>query len=116
MTRVVLAIVLMLSLNGSGAARDLVMIEGAYEVALGDVALPRTAASSATFRPCPGCDVIGLPASSATRYVLNGGQLELADFLAAADALRQTNGDALVTILYDLQTNRITRITVHARA
>jgi hypothetical protein len=116
MLRAVLTVTLGFSLAGIGAARDIQMPEGAYEVALGAVALPSSTAGSATFKPCAECDTVALPVTSATRYFLSGRELALPDFLLEIDPLRraQRDGDAdvLTVVHYDQETKQVTRIAV----
>jgi len=115
MIRATITLVLALSLCGVAAARTLEILEGAYELALGDVALPSSAAGAAVFAPCEGCDTVRLQVSSRTRYVLGGRELALPDFLVAVERTRQAAGgneSTLVIVNYDLETHRVTRIAV----
>lgn len=115
MTRAMITLVLTLALSAAAAARTLELVEGAYEVRLGDVTLPRSAAGSAVFTPCADCDSVGLQVTSSTRYFVSDRALPLPEFLEAVAALREATDDGeetLVGVFFDLRTNRVTRITV----
>jgi hypothetical protein len=105
--------VLALSMGAAIAARTLELVEGAYELVLADVIMPASTAGTTIFKVCASCDSIGLPVNASTRYLIDGGELALPDFLEGVEEIRQaTGGDASVGVYYDLQTNRVTRIAV----
>jgi hypothetical protein len=90
------------------------MVEGAYEVMLGNVSLPRSTAGTAAFRTCDGCDTIGLRVDARTQFQITGQSLPLADFLVAVDEIHDREGGTatFVAIYYDLDTTTVTRINV----
>jgi hypothetical protein len=116
MARTFSILVWTLSLSGLAAqANALEMIEGAYELSLREVSLPRSAVDAASFRPCEGCSTVSLSVDSATRYSIDGRELVLADFLQAIERIRQGpdgNAKTFVGLFYDLKTDRVTRVLV----
>ncbi len=96
-------------------ARDLEMIEGAYEVSLGETNMPGSIAGTATFRTCATCDTIGMRVNGNTVFQVGGAPMALPDFLIAVDDIRDSaggNASTLVAIYYALDSNTITRINV----
>lgn len=117
MTRVIVALVLAFALSGSLLARDLELVESAYELSLAGTLMPGGAAGSVIFRPCDACDTVSLRVDSGTRYYLDNRPLTLADFLAGVDDIRKRNGAAentSVTVYYALRNRQVTRISVQA--
>ena len=118
MTRTMLAMILVLAFGSAIAARTIEPIEGGgYELTLSNVVLPTSTAGSVIFRVCDACDQITLRVSSETGYLINDQQLALADFLVAVEEIRLTsdaNESTAVTIFYDLEATRATRIMLHA--
>lgn len=116
MIRAALTLVLGFSIATLSTARDLEMLEGAYELVLDDIVLPGSTAGTAVLQPCADCDRVGLRVSSATRYLFNGRELPLPDFSVTIDALRDSadGAAAAVAVFYDLKTNEVTRIAVVA--
>jgi hypothetical protein len=115
MTRLLFALILSCSLVTAASARTLEMIEGAYELTLGDVAMPRSEVGTAFFRSCPTCKTNGLRVTAQTHYLISNRELPYADFLRAVEDLRRRAGgnrDTGVGIFYDLGSNQITRIAV----
>jgi hypothetical protein len=116
MKRTILALTLALGLNGISVARDLQMVEGAYELALNDILLPANTRDTAAFKPCESCDTVRLRVSDATRYLFGSRPQALPEFLVSVDRLRQREGaagTAAAGVYYDLRTKQITRIVVH---
>ena len=99
---------------GTADARDLAMIEGAYEATLGSVTLPQSTAGTTILKPCPECDSVGIRVDSRTVFQIAGQSLPLPDFLGLVDEVRgRDGGDAsLVAIYYHLETNVVTAINV----
>ncbi len=115
MTRALLTLALTAAFSGNLLARDLELVESAYELSLGDVTMPGSTAGSVIFRPCETCDTVSLRVSSTTRYFLGNRGVALADFLSAVDELRKQNGanaQSPVTVFYGIQNRQVTRISV----
>jgi hypothetical protein len=114
MIRTLLAIALTFVFGTAWAARTLELVEGAYELALPDVALPSSDGGFVRVQPCDVCDSVALRVSSETQYFTKAGRLSFADFVLAVDGLRQTHANrALVVVFYDRASKEVTRIAVH---
>ena len=106
-------VLLLGSISSAWAQRVIVQTEDAYELALGEVSLPDGVAGSVRFRPCPACTTTSMRVTSATAYFVNGTALELADFLAAAEAIRQMDGgeeNTAVYVFFDIESRQVNRI------
>ena len=104
------------SIGPAGAARILEQNEGAYELLLGEVRLPRGETSSVLFKPCEGCAITLLRVNTATTYVVNGEPLEFSDFLDAVKAIRRLrSGDqnTAVGLFFDTESRRVTRLHIN---
>ena len=99
---------------GAAQARDLDLLEGAYEASLGEVVMPRSIAGTTAVRPCSSCPTVGLPVNGSTVFQVSGQSLALADFLLAVDDIHDREGgsSALVAVYYAIDTNTVTRINV----
>lgn len=107
-------------LVGAANARTLEIVESAYEAVLAEVNFPGNAAGTLVVRLCASCDPKAMLVSPATVYIgPEGRSLALADFLERVAALRQSadgNQTTAVTVFYDPESNRVTRVSVHAGA
>ena len=115
MNRAIFATLVLLlgSLSSAWGYRVLEQAEDAYELMLGEVSLPRSAAGSVIFKPCPDCNTTSLRVSGETTYLLNGSSLELSDFLEAAEAIRQQDGgnrNTAVYVFFDVDSKRVNRL------
>ena len=115
MNRAILTTLILLlgSVSSAWAYRVLEQTEDAYELMLGEVSLPRGAAGTVIFKPCADCDTTALRVSSQTTYAVNGAAFELADFLEAADEIRQLDGGnsgTAVYIFFDIESKRVNRL------
>ncbi len=115
MNRAIFATLVLLfgSLSSAWAYRVLEQTEDAYELMLGEVSLPRGVAGTVIFKPCPDCNTRSLRVSRETLYFVNGLALELADFRAAAEVIRQTNGgnqNTAVYVFFDIDSQRVNRL------
>lgn len=102
-------------LIGTAEARDLTLVEGAYEASLGNVIMPRSIGGTVLFQTCDDCDSKGLRVSGETVFEVSGASLPLEDFLRAVEGIRDRdggNGTTLVAIYYDLDRSTVTRINV----
>lgn len=117
MTRVFVTLALALALSGTALARDLELVEGAYELSLEGTIMPGSTAGSVIFRPCDTCDRVSLRVDSHTQYLLNDRRLALPDFNAGIEAIRARDGaveQTTVTVYYGLENRQVTRISVQA--
>lgn len=105
------------SLNAS-AALTLQLVEGAHELFLADVSFPSSIAGNVTFKTCSSCDTQVLPVDSGTAFVGPAGAVSLDEFRATVAELRSMpNGSqtTAVGVFYNLETNRVTRVSLHPR-
>ena len=89
--------------------------EGAYELGLGEVRLPRGVTGSVTFKPCPTCPIDSFRVTPATTYSVNGTPLEFKDFLEAVKAIRKLDGgnqNTAVYLFFDIESRRVNRLQV----
>ena len=103
---------LLLAFNTAGAVRVLEQVERPIELTLADLTLP-TEGGTISFRECAGCSLSTHRLLDSTEYRANGRAVALADFLLAADVIRdKPNGaeKAMAVIFLDLETGRISRI------
>jgi hypothetical protein len=103
------------SLN-AGAAQTLQLVEGAYELLLADVSFPSSIAGNVTFKTCSSCDTQVRPVDSGTEFVGPAGPVSLDEFRAAVAELRSApngNQTTAVGVFYNLETNRVTRVSLH---
>jgi|SRR5688572_15422224 hypothetical protein len=114
MTRLLITIVLLTSLNGGAAAQTLELIERATELMLDEVALPTALGSTVNFKDCPSCAVSTHRTTNTTVFVANGQTLSLADFLRLAEEIRVRDKDesTFVTVYLDIATGVVTRVAL----
>ena len=99
-------------------AQDLELVEGAHELALGNIAFPGSAAGTLIFKSCDTCEPQAYPVTSSTSYFAPEGPLMLSEFLTRVAELRERpNGEAntSVTVFRSLATDRVTRIKLNLR-
>ncbi len=104
--KILAAVLLGLSLS---AAADFTTITAAYEVAVGDLRMPRNTGGTLTFKQCSDCESQTLLVTSRTRYVLNDRDVELAEFKERLAGARNT----AATVMHHLESNTITAIMVN---
>jgi hypothetical protein len=90
------------------AAADFTTITEAYEVNSGDLRLPRNTGGTLTFKQCSECELQTLLVNSATRYIIDGRDVELTEFKERMAGVRNET----VTVLHHLESNTITAIKV----
>jgi hypothetical protein len=117
MYRRIFVVALASLLCGTASAKTLELVEGAYEAALDDVILPGSVAGTLILQVCDSCDAISLPVNSDTVYIGTSGAMSLADFRDHVADIRQNAAASQTTavgVYYNLETNRITRVSLHA--
>jgi hypothetical protein len=110
------ALLAMLGLGSLGHSQTLELIEGAYELRLGNVTFPRSIADSLIFRSCDDCAPMVLRIDTDTQFSTSEGILPLPDFLDRAAELAgapATGSRTPLTVYYDLATLRATRVRIH---
>jgi len=115
MNRAIFATVALLlgGMSSAWAYRVVELTEDAYELVLGDVTLPARVQGSVRFKTCPTCPTTSLRVTRATIYIVNGAPLVLADFLAAAAAIRQMDDGEENTDVYvfvDVKSRQVNRL------
>ena len=103
------------SISSAWAQRTIVQTEDAYELALGEVSLPRGDTGTVIFKPCPTCTTTSMRVTEATAYFVNGAPLALPDFLEAAEAIRRMGGgnrNTAVYLFFDIESRQINRLAV----
>jgi len=93
------------------AAADFTTLTAGYEVAIGDLRLPRSTGGTLTFRRCVDCELETLRVNSKTRYVLNDRDLELAEFREEIKSVRNKKKEG-ATVMHHLESNTITAVMV----
>jgi hypothetical protein len=107
------------AMSSASAVRVLEQPEGAYELDPVTVTLPASSAGSVIFRSCPDCTTVTLRVSSTTTYEINGAPLTLEEFLRRTTELRESRGgwgESVLTVFYDVETHRVTRMALFQRA
>jgi hypothetical protein len=120
MNRRLVLIAVAATLIGTAGARTLEIVEGAYETVLADVTFPGSIAGTLILKMCDTCDAKALAVDSGTVYVGPDGQRKpLAEFLDDVARLRAAPGgeqSSAVGVFYSLETDRVTRVRLHADA
>jgi hypothetical protein len=119
MIRAALTVGLLLgSLGSAWGYRVLEQQEDAYELPLVEVLLPGSEAGSVIFKACEDCRTTALRVGAATRYFVNGVEVELAELLRLAEDARQSAGadSAAVYLFFDIESQRVNRLRLSHRA
>jgi hypothetical protein len=107
------------TLNTAVAQRTLEVLEGVGEYLLSHIELPSDDTGSLTLKPCASCPTELHRVTPATKYVVGGSQLALADFAAAVGEIR-ADGNAdqrtMVGIFVDRGSHTVTSVVVFAPA
>ncbi len=84
------------------------------ELNLTDIRLPVSESGMITFRACDDCQFQRALVTNDMRWILNGSPTNFAGFRAGA-ASAKNRGRSSVTLTYDKEANRITRMKVTVR-
>ena len=107
-----------LTIGFAGAAHGIKVLEqpeDAYELALGEVSLPRGAAGTVIFKACADCKTKALRVTALTIYQVNRRTVTLEDLRKAADGYRKMQGGAAKTavyVYYNIESQRVTRLAL----
>ena len=85
------------------------MVELSYEASPGDLRLPTSATGELTMQVCPTCKIVRLRATAATRYVIGGELVTLAEMTSYL----QRNPDASLVVMQLKDTSDLSRLVVH---
>jgi len=120
MSRSIAAVLASLTLAVAGSAhafRVMEKVEGSVELALRELALPSGGRAAVMYRPCAACPLKMQSVTARTTYYFNGRVVTLVELLAAVDEVRQRPADearAVAFVHYDLNTEDVNRVRVHA--
>ena len=112
----VLAFVALLCLTGSANAfRVIEQPERPFEVALGQVTLPRDTGGSVGLGECDRCGTSTRRFVDGAKFIVDGRPVQYADFLEVVKDLRGSptaNDTTVVNVYVDKTTERVTRIAI----
>ncbi len=107
------------ALTATAGMRVLEQVEQPYELDLSAVQMPAGPAGTVSFKTCDTCRLELRSVYSGTKYFVNGRELAFKDFLPAVQSLRAATSRSslpFVGLFVDLQSQRVTRITVRVGA
>jgi hypothetical protein len=93
------------------AAADDTVVQKAFEVALGDLRLPRAEGGTIAFKICRRCEYTRMRVSADTRYQINGKAVPLSKFRAAMFEVQDRDSKA-VTVLHHIKRNQVIAVSV----
>jgi hypothetical protein len=115
----IFATVALLAVLGTAqAARILEQPEQGYELKVTQLTLPSTASGGVTMKRCDDCAYSTHVLTNSTRYFVNGQVLPFDEFKRIADGLRANSvarETALANLYIDVDTGRVTRLTLRHR-
>ena len=101
----------LLALSATATADFRTTVE-VYEIAFVNMRLPAAVAGTVSIKHCSSCESQLLRVTAATRYVVNGKTVRLADFRRSLSSIRN-RGDVDIDVFHDLRSNTVTRLRVH---
>ena len=113
------AAILLASFGTAHALRVLEAVETGVELALSELRLPTSETGNVSYTACATCRISVHRVTPETQYLVNGTALSFADFLRIAgeiDAIRNGSETTLAGVFIDLESGRVTRITLHRRS
>jgi len=113
--RILATLALLGFVSSAGAFRVIGQPERPYEVALSRVTLPANTGGTVTVRPCDGCSVSTHRFADGARFLVDGRDIQFADFLKVAADVRGSptaSERTVVGVFVDINTERITRIAI----
>jgi hypothetical protein len=117
MFRTILVIVAM-SLSSIGTAWALKIVgqpETSFELSLAGLTLPTNASGSVRVQTCETCKLQTLAVTAATKYFVDGHEVDLDGFALTAAGIREQDGVAestFVGVYVDIASQRVNRITL----
>ena len=106
--RLLVLTILGLSLS---AAADFRTTMEVWEVELVNLRLPGTVSGTLSFSDCTDCETQTIRVTAATRYVVNGRDVMLADFRKTVSRITNRK-DTIIDVYHDLESDTITRVRV----
>jgi len=116
--RILATVALLAIFSTAQAARILEQPEEGYELTLAQLTLPTTASGGVTMKRCDECAYSTHVLTNSTRYFVNGQVLPFDEFKRVADQLRADRvaaETALANLYIDVDTGRVTRVTLRHR-
>lgn len=117
--RILVAAALLGLINTAGAVRVLEQAERSAELTLSQITLPIDSNGTLSFKSCADCRTSSHRVTAVTKYLLDGREIPLEDFLQAIGEIRKsrTANEATIAAVYlDLATERVTRVSVRRAA
>ena len=102
--------------NSAGAVRVLDQAERGVELSVNQLTLPTDGSGTLSFKTCAECRISTHSVTATTKYLLNGREMALADFLLVIEEIRSTRTGAetaTAAVYLDLATERVTRVAVN---
>jgi hypothetical protein len=118
-SRILVAAALLCLVNTAGAVRVLEQLEKPVELTVSQITLPTGETGTLSFKECDECRTSSHRVTSATKYLLNGREVPLADFLIVIEEIRSNRRVAETTnaaVFLDIATERVTRVSVKRAA
>ena len=115
MPRVLLAATMLVAFASANATRVLDPVESSVEVTLPNLTLPAEAGGTVTLRACTDCPYSNHRLSDGAEFRVNRKAAtfdEFLDFVAASRQSRAAIDNTLVTVFLDVNTERVTRISI----
>lgn len=93
------------------ASADFRTVTRAHEIALSDFRLPVTDSGSVGVKNCAACESRSLRVTTATRYLINGQEVDLREFRRQILQVRDRNSKA-VTVMHNLESDTVATVAV----
>ena len=107
----VLIAAISLALPMSGVAQFRTIAE-AYEVRLSDLRLPQSEGGTVAYKTCDACAYESKLVSSDVQWILDGRSLPFDEFRRNLAAVKDEENTS-VTVLHHIESDRVTRVSVH---
>jgi hypothetical protein len=119
MTRILVAAALLAAFASANATRVLAPVESSVEVSLANLTLPMDAGGTVTLRACADCPYSSHRLTDGARFRINRKAAtldEVLDYVTASRQSRAAIDNTLVTVFLDVNTERVTRISISRSA
>jgi hypothetical protein len=116
--RIFATLALLATLSTAHATRVLEQPERPFELTLAQLTLPSSTTGGITVKPCDECAYSTHVLTATTQFFVNGQLLPFAEFSRIAEevrANRETSQTALAGVFVDVETGRVTRVTLRHR-
>jgi hypothetical protein len=116
--RIFATLALLVTLSTAHATRVLEQPERPFELTLAQLTLPSSTTGGIAVKPCDECAYSTHVMTATTQFFVNGQLLPYAEFHRIADqvrANRQASQTAMAGVFVDVETGRVTRVTLRHR-